>query len=247
MKKLSQAIVLASAMTAGLAATQAAHAEISASFDVASSYLWRGQNLSAGKAGAIEKKTTTVEVDGADQEVKYTDATDGTGQGTAVVSGSIDYTNESGLYAGVWTSSGDGSAGTETDLYVGFAGEAGSIGYDIGYVTYLYTETANDEIDDLAEFYLGLSYDVVGVTMYKSSDSDVDGMYAVLGADIPDTPFSVALGAAIDTGNAYTHLDATYAYNDQVAFTVSKIVDEEVEDAYDKSTRYVISYSMPIE
>ena len=217
MKKLSQAIVIASAMTAGLATTQAVHAEISASFDIASAYLWRGQNLSAG------------------------------GSGTAVVSGSIDYANESGLYAGVWTSSGDSSAGTETDLYVGFAGEAGSIGYDIGYVTYLYTETANDEIDDAAEFYLGLSYDVAGITLYKSSDSDVDGLYAVLGADISDTPFSVALGASIDTGNDYTHLDATYAYNDQIAFTVSKIVDEEVDDAYDKSTRYVISYSLPIE
>jgi len=214
MKKLSQAIVIASAMTTGLVATQAAHAEVSASAAVASSYLWRGQNLSAG---------------------------------AAVVSGSLDYANESGLYAGVWTSSGDSSLGTETDLYVGFAGEAGAVGFDIGYVTYLYTETAADEIDDAAEFYLGLSYDIAGLTLYKSSDSDVDGMYAVLGADIPDTSFSVALGSNFDTGSDYAHLDVTYAYNDQISFTASKIIDEEIEDSMDKSTRYVVSYSLPIE
>lgn len=214
MKKLSQAIVIASALTAGLATTQAANAEVSASASVASMYLWRGQNLSSG---------------------------------AAVVSGSLDYANESGLYAGAWMSSGDSTYGSETDLYVGFAGEAGPVGFDLGYVTYLYSETANDEIDDAAEFYVGLSYDIAGLTVYKSSDSDVDGMYGVLGADIPDTSFSVALGSSFDTGSDYTHVDVTYAYNDQISFTASKIIDEEIEDAMDKSTRYVVSYSLPIE
>ena len=226
MKKLSQAIVIASAMTAGLVTTQAANAEVSASVDLASMYLWRGQNL---------------------------------GNGTPVVSGSLDYANESGLYAGVWTSSGDTGYGTETDFYVGFAGETGGLGYDIGYATYIYPDMdpdANDgdnfdKFDDSAEFYLGLSYDVVGLTVYKSSDSDADGVYAVAGADIPDTAFSVALGGSIDQGNDYTHLDVTYAYNDSVSFTASKIIDQELDQGddghVDKTTKYVVSYSLPIE
>ncbi|WP_028292267.1 TorF family putative porin [Oceanobacter kriegii] len=214
MKKLSQVIALAGAMTAGLAAVHTAQAEVSASVDVASSYLWRGQNLSAG---------------------------------SAVVAGSLDYSHESGLYLGAWTSSGDSELGTETDFYVGFAGEAGDLGYDLGYVTYIYTETADDEFDDAAEFYLGLSYDIAGLTLYKNSDFDVDGLYGVVDVAIPDTAFSVALGSNFDTGADYTHIDVSYAYNDQISFTASKIIDEEVDDSMDKSTRYVVSYSLPIE
>jgi uncharacterized protein (TIGR02001 family) len=216
MKKLSQAIVLAGAMTAGLTAVQTAQAEISASVDIASMYLWRGQDLGQDK-------------------------------GTAVVSGALDYSHESGLYAGVWTSSGDSSLGNETDFYAGFAGAVGDFGYDLGYATYIYSETAADEFDDAAEFYLGLSYSMVGITFYVPSDSDADGLYTVLGVDIPDTSFSVALGNYSDIDDEYTHLDVSYAYNDSVGFTVSKIVDEANEDSYDKSMRYVVSYSLPIE
>ena len=217
MKKLSQAIVLAGAMTAGLAGVQTAQAEVSASVDIASMYLWRGVNL---------------------------------GNGAAVISGSLDYSHESGLYAGVWTSSGDTSYGTETDFYVGFAGEAGGLGYDVGYVTYIYPDTAEPELDQFdgaAEFYLGLSYDIAGLTIYKNSDFDVDGLYAVAGVDIPDTAFSVALGTWVDTGSDWTHVDVTYAYNDSLSFTASKIIDEEIEDSLDKSTKYVVSYSLPLE
>ncbi|WP_221793633.1 TorF family putative porin [Oceanobacter mangrovi] len=222
MKKLSQVIAITGALTAGVATVQTAQAEISASVDIASMYLWRGVNL---------------------------------GDGTPVVSGSLDYSHESGLYAGVWTSSGDTSYGTETDFYVGFAGEAGSVGYDVGYATYIYPDSSDpelDKFDDSAEYHLGLSYDMASLTLYKSSDFDVDGFYGVIGVDVPDTSFSVALGSTFDMeSNNWTHLDVTYAFNDSVAFTVSKIVAEDLdkgEDGFlDKSAKYVVSYSLPIE
>ncbi len=78
------------------------------------------------------------------------------GNGDAAVSGSLDYAHDSGLYAGVWVSSGDASS-TEYDLYAGFAGEAGDFGYDLGYATYLYPMAEADALDESAEFYLGLS------------------------------------------------------------------------------------------
>ena len=56
--------------------------------------------------------------------------------GAPQVAGSLDYSHESGAYAGVWASSED--AGTETDLYFGFAGEAGGLSYDISFWEYLY-------------------------------------------------------------------------------------------------------------
>ena len=54
------------------------------------------------------------------------------------ISGSLDYAHESGAYLGVWTTNEDD--GIETDLYVGFAGEAGDFSYDISYWAYLYPE-----------------------------------------------------------------------------------------------------------
>ena len=64
--------------------------------------------------------------------------------GGSAVSGGLDYAAESGFYVGTWAStinfaSAEGS-GTEVDLYAGFGGEAGSVGYDIGAIYYWYSE-----------------------------------------------------------------------------------------------------------
>jgi uncharacterized protein (TIGR02001 family) len=55
--------------------------------------------------------------------------------------GGIDYTHESGLYAGTWVSNVEG--GTEVDLYGGFASEIIGISYDLGVITYQYPKTSN--------------------------------------------------------------------------------------------------------
>lgn len=53
--------------------------------------------------------------------------------------GSVDITYH-GFYAGVWASSIERTADTnvETDVYAGYAGEAGPISYEIGAIAYLY-------------------------------------------------------------------------------------------------------------
>lgn len=57
----------------------------------------------------------------------------------AAVSGGIDYSADSGFYAGTWVSNVvfEG-ASAEVDLYAGFAGEAEGFSYDVGYVYYGY-------------------------------------------------------------------------------------------------------------
>ncbi|HEY1076501.1 MAG TPA: TorF family putative porin [Fontimonas sp.] len=62
----------------------------------------------------------------------------------AAVSGGIDYAAESGLYVGTWAStinfaSASGTS-SEVDIYGGFSGKAGDIGYDIGGIYYYYSE-----------------------------------------------------------------------------------------------------------
>src|SRR5690606_29917851 len=65
------------------------------------------------------------------------------GAGSAAVSGSLDYAAESGLYAGVWGTSGDGTS-DEYNLYVGFGGESGDFSYDVNVLGYVYPTTKID-------------------------------------------------------------------------------------------------------
>ena len=60
------------------------------------------------------------------------------------VQGGIDFAHSSGFYLGTWASSikwikdGGGNASAEIDVYGGYKGTAGAIGYDIGILTYQY-------------------------------------------------------------------------------------------------------------
>jgi uncharacterized protein (TIGR02001 family) len=210
MKTLSKAIALASLVSATALTAQVANAEVSASANIASAYLWRGQDL---------------------------------GEGNAAMSGSLDYANESGLYAGIWASSGD-VTGSETDLYVGFSGEAGDITYDVSYWTYLYE--GEDDIDELAEVILGVSAGSYSASVYLPTDSDADYTYITLGADMGDYGFNLGNQSGTDAGD-YTHVDVTYAYSEKLAFTYSQVVAEDTDDTYDMGGTFVVSYSLPIE
>ncbi len=69
----------------------------------------------------------------------------------AAVSGGIDYAADSGLYVGTWAStinfaSASGTS-SEIDLYGGFSGKAGDIGYDIGGIYYYYSEESEGGAD----------------------------------------------------------------------------------------------------
>lgn len=55
----------------------------------------------------------------------------------AAVSGGLDYSSESGFYAGTWASSLSGGQ-YELDLYGGYGFEVGGVGLDLGYIAYLY-------------------------------------------------------------------------------------------------------------
>ena len=48
----------------------------------------------------------------------------------------------------------------------------------------------------------------------------------------------------------YYHLDLSYAYNDNVSFTLSQVVSsdlDEDENGPDRSPKVVVTYSLPIE
>lgn len=73
-------------------------------------------------------------------------------QETSSASAGLDY-ETSGFYAGVWGA--DVGQGIETDLYLGYGGEAGDFSWSVGATGYFYT----DDFDDTyKEINLGIGY-----------------------------------------------------------------------------------------
>jgi len=90
-----------------------------------------------------------------------------TGKGPAI-QGGFDLTHASGLYAGVWSSSiswlentADNS-GTEIDTYAGYAGTAGGVGYNVGFLRYNYPGDYGTNLSaDTNEIYGAVTYEIV--------------------------------------------------------------------------------------
>lgn len=118
----------------------------------------------------------------------------------ASVSGGIDYSDDSGFYAGTWVGSlGDsdsGFNGTETDFYLGFGGESDGFAYDVGYIYYAYTE-----LDDsnFGEIYFNGGFGNVGFGVAYTINSQVD---EGAGFESGDIYYSVSYGG-IDLGNDF--------------------------------------------
>lgn len=78
---------------------------------------------------------------------------------SAALQGGIDL-DYMGFYLGTWGSNvefGDGKNSLEADLYGGYAGEFEGIGYDIGYIQYMYPNMSDEY--NFAEVYFGVSKD----------------------------------------------------------------------------------------
>lgn len=224
MTKLSQAIALATAMTAGLAATATSQAEVevSASAAVSNMYLWRGTDLGA--------------------------------KGVPAISGDLTVST-GGVYAGVWTSSGDSSAGQEYDLFVGYGMEAGDVAIDVSYWSYVYPSDDGDDIADLHEIVASAAFKGASLGVYYNIDQDedesTDYIYTTLGYGVDKLSATYGMTTYSDTeDNDYAHLDLSYAYNDNISFTLSQVVSadlDEDENGPDRSPKVAVTYSLPIE
>lgn len=129
-------------------------------------------------------------------------------QDDAALSGSVDYSDESGLYAGIWASKVDfADADVEVDVYVGMSGDINDdFSWDVGLLSYNYPG-AKGRFD---EVYAGIGYGAYSFTYYLDVDIRADGVgdYAELGAD-----FEVGeLGLSLHIGNY--DVDAGYSVID---------------------------------
>ena len=218
------------------AQANAATPEVSASVSVANTYLFRGVDLGAG---------------------------------SAQVAGDL-IADFGGAYAGAWLSSGDDALGTEADFFAGYAFDIADTGIsaDLGYLTYVYP-SSDIGAGETAEVYavLGYAYDDVELSYAFNYDVSGSGDNKLTAEDGRDWTY-MSLSAAVDQfgvlvgyhnedsiGHGLLHIDGTYAYNDNLAFTVSVPVDGkdyvnsdgDTVNLRDNDPTYVATLSLPIE
>lgn len=169
----------------------------------------------------------------------------------AAIQGGIDYAADSGFYLGTWASNVNG--GEEVDVYAGYSGEVGELGYDIGATYYIYPSADPDA--NFAEIHGSISYSLFSLGLNYTIASDTDDTdagnetfikgdvyyYISAGTDLSDGwsiggtlgHYDFADDGVAGTDTAYTHvqLDVTKSAGDfgDMTFSISK-ADEESGD-----------------
>jgi uncharacterized protein (TIGR02001 family) len=171
--------------------------------------------------------------------------------------GGIDWSGESGLYAGTWLST--ITNGQELDIYAGFAGEAGGLGYDLGAITYQYP--LSPEIN-FTEVYvsgtmsivtIGLAYTVDAAAGNDGGAFDSGDMYVNGSLDFTvgksDVDVSVYGGSYMFENDSstnpldYNHFGASIG-KDGFAFAADK---NDIEGGNADNVRFTVSYSKDFE
>ena len=196
------------------------------------------------------------------------------GNGQGMVSGDL-VASSAGFYGGIWGTSGDSSAGSEYDLFIGYGAEFDGVSVDLSVINYMYP---NDDVNDtfgaysevfLSVGFMGFGFDyqdnVAGASGYEYyALSYSHDKYTVLvgmsDTEEPDSGTGFSLDPdsdsyAGDVGVDYTHLDLSYQYNDNLSFTLSKVIaQDEVKVGgvtFDKNQEddlfFVVNYSLPID
>lgn len=206
------------------------------------------KNLSKAIAVASLLSAGVMTSQAANAEVEYSAQLDsmylyrGENIGGSLISASIDYSHESGLYAGAWIAS-----APETDLYVGYYMEAGEVELDVSLATYAY---GGDADPDSAETF---GKDVEAVVSVSAMGANVtytlglqdleDTSHLSLGYEIGGVALAYGM-ADYDTDGKYSHFDASVGLTEELSLTVSQAMD----DTYgiNEDTIFMVSYTLPI-
>ena len=219
-------IALAAAVAAALTSS-AAVAEVTANAGIYSNYIWRGVTQTNDQAA---------------------------GQG------GIDWSGGPGFYAGTWVSnvdfSGDdgsgfaGDTGYEMDVYGGWAGEAGSFGWDLGVITYQYPVSPSVNFTELyaagsiAGFTAAAYFTVDKASGITSTAGDDDlYLYGAYDFTAKDIDYSIYIGnysIDADSNADYTHYGASIGKGG-FSFAVDK---NDIEGGSADNVRFTVGYAV---
>jgi len=157
--------------------------------------------------------------------------------GAPAVSGGIDYAHDSGLYAGVWTTSEEG--GTETDLYAGYGFSVEDFSANIAYWSYWYPSDGvkssfdRDEGSLLSEVELTVGYADLSLSAYIDTEEKENRYYSL---DYSIGDFGLHAGKYVFEADDsdYTDYGVSYAATDNLSFTLSKAQGDGIADGNEK-------------
>lgn len=174
------------------------------------------------------------------------------GNGDAAVSGDLKFSTGSGLYTGIWGSSGDATNGSEYDLYVGWGGKLGMVDVDASIWSYNYPKV-NIDPGELTDLVLSAGIGSFNGTLYEAiqGDDNNDYRYVTLGYDFGKYNALVGIHDYENTDGNPTHIQLGYNYNDNLSFGVSQFVNDEDSAAgkalgADSDLQFLVSYSVDI-
>lgn len=230
--KYLRAGLLGAAVSGALLTAPAAHAVdgVVASASVANMYLWRGIDL---------------------------------GHGSAAVSGDLSY-HLDGAYLGVWMSSGDNTLGQEYDYYTGWGTNVDDFSFDISLWNYNYSDNntknkgfgiSSDTTGKLSEVVTTVGWKTIKFSYYDNIAGNAGYEYFTLSGSYDK--FSLLVGhhkfnALPGTNKNMTYANLTYAYNENLSFTASKVINQDCHKndfacgAIDEDLKFVVTYSLPI-
>ncbi len=179
--------------------------------------------------------------------------------GDVAVSGGIDYTHDSGFYAGSWVSNASwGDMKTELDLYLGYSGSINEdVSYDAGYIYYAYPDSIADE-NDFSEIYTNFSTAgfTFGLAVLVDSEAGGDGgefgdsLYASI-----DYSYALKGGAEIalhvgDYSGDFSTESTDFGVSiskESFTFGVSKVSFDDSVSAGEDDLKFYVSYSVEID
>jgi len=134
-------------------------------------------------------------------------------RGKPALQGGFDYAHPSGFYVGTWGSNiswisdalAGASASLELDIYGGYKGTAGPLGYDVGVLTYNYPGTGKPSgagKPDTTEIYGGLSWEWLTVK-YSHTTTSLFGWVQADGSKTKGSGY-LEVNANYDMGNGLT-------------------------------------------
>lgn len=176
--------------------------------------------------------------------------------GGSSLSGGLDVDFGNGFYAGTWigdtAAAADPTAETdygtqEVDFYAGYAGESGSVSYDVGYIAYTYPSSQSDADADFSELYVTLGTGPVSASVYYLADAEGadagDSTYLSLDYEGSVGDFGLGLHYGSYDGDFVgdeTQTDMSITLSKD-AFSYSLITTEELSGV-DDDARFVISW-----
>ena len=156
---------------------------------------------------------------------------------TSAVSGGIDY-SISGFTLGTWVSNTAAAGGDyEQDIYAGYAFDAGPVGLDVGYISYLAPVAGTST----SEVYVNASFKMFSVGV--AVDSENKNVYTNVGAEFEvkkDLMLGVTIGSNDADGSAddYTHYQVALSKDD---FTFA--YDKNDDSGTSGKSRFTVSWS----